>query len=196
MKRTAHAGLSLLALLVCARGAAADEAIGEINITAKRLAPAANEPMFATDTLDRATLDESGAARLDSALLTLPGFSLFRRQESRWSHPTTQGVTLRGLGPSGAGRTLVLLDGVPQNDPFGGWVDWSRLPLAAIDQVSLTRGGGAGAWGDQALAGTIKLAHASTPGERAFGEVRGATPGNGDLYAALDANVPSGTLRL
>ena len=48
----------------------------------------------------------------------VPGFSLFRRTDSRLANPTAQGVSLRGIGPSGAGRSLVLLDGIPQNDPF------------------------------------------------------------------------------
>src|SRR5437016_1192088 len=90
----------------------------EIVVTGRRLAPAASERILDSTILDSTALSESGGQRLDDALRSIPGFSLFRRQSSRASHPTTQGVTLRGLGPSGAGRTLVLLDGVPQNDPF------------------------------------------------------------------------------
>ena len=56
------------------------------------------------------------------------GFSLFRRSGSRYANPTSQGVSLRGLGASGARRALVLVDGLPLNDPFGGWVYWARVP--------------------------------------------------------------------
>src|SRR5262245_39749766 len=114
-----------LGLLLSAPAVAAED-MGEIDVIAHRLAPAPNEVIFSTTVIDRAALAESGTGRLDDVLRDIPGFSLFRRQSSAASHPTTQGVTLRGLGPSGAGRTLVLLDGVPQNDPFGGWIDWSR----------------------------------------------------------------------
>ena len=61
-------------------------------------------------------------------LRQVPGFSLFRRTTSRAANPTTQGVSLRGLGASGASRALVLSDGFPLNDPFGGWVYWDRAP--------------------------------------------------------------------
>ena len=64
---------------------------------------------------------------LDDRLRDVPGFSLFRRSSSLASHPTTQGISLRGIGSSAASRTLVLFDGLPANDPFGGWVYWSRL---------------------------------------------------------------------
>ena len=49
-------------------------------------------------------------------------------------------MSLRGIGPSGQSRTLVLLDGVPFNDPFGGWVYWTRVPLASVDRVEITEG--------------------------------------------------------
>jgi outer membrane receptor protein involved in Fe transport len=137
--------------------ASAAEAVPEILVTARRLAPSVNEPAYSTTTLGREELDLAAGSRLDDVLRAVPGFGLFRRQSSRAAHPTTQGVSLRGLGPSGAGRTLVLLDGIPQNDAFGGWIDWSRLPTAGVGQASLTRGAGAGPWGNQALAGVIRL---------------------------------------
>lgn len=64
----------------------------------------------------------AAATAPDHALRLDPAFSLFRRTDSLGANPTAQGVSLRGIGPSGASRTLVLLDGVPLNDPFGGWV--------------------------------------------------------------------------
>ena len=56
------------------------------------------------------------------------------------SNPTTHGVTMRGLSASGSSRGLVLLDGVPLNDGFGGWVTWTRLPPDAISRVDVDRG--------------------------------------------------------
>jgi outer membrane receptor protein involved in Fe transport len=147
------------------------EEIAEILVTGKRLAPSVNEPAYASTTLDRAALDIAAGARLDDVLRTVPGFGLFRRQSSRASHPTTQGVSLRGLGPSGAGRTLLLLDGIPQNDAFGGWIDWSRLPTAGIGGATITRGGGAGPWGNAALAGVIRLQSRDEPNDSFRGDL-------------------------
>ena len=75
----------------------------------------------------------SPALTLDDFLRRVPGFTLFRRTSSLVAHPTAQGVSLRGVGPSGASRSLVLADGIPLNDPFGGWVYWSRVP-APLDR--------------------------------------------------------------
>ena len=99
----------------------------------------------------------SGAGALDDALRATPGFSLFRRSSSRVSNPTTQGVTLRGVSGSGASRTLVLADGVPLNDPFGSWVYWNRVPLAAVDRVEIVRGGTGDLYGADALGGVVQV---------------------------------------
>jgi iron complex outermembrane recepter protein len=94
---------------------------------------------------------------LDDVLRQVPGFSLFRRSSSLAAHPTTQGVSLRGIGPSGASRTLVLFDGIPFNDPFGGWVYWNRIPLLALRGVEVVRGATSPLYGTSALGGTIQL---------------------------------------
>src|SRR5205085_11487142 len=101
---------------------------------------------------------------LDRALGEVPGVSLFRRTSSAGANPTTQGMSLRSIGPSGAGRALVTLDGVPQNDPFGGWVIWTSLPPESIEGVSVVRGAGAGPYGAGALTGVVALEELSRPG--------------------------------
>jgi outer membrane cobalamin receptor len=94
---------------------------------------------------------------LDDRLRDIPGFSLFRRTSSVVAHPTTQGVSLRGIGSSGASRTLVLWDGVPVNDPFGGWVYWTRIPPEQLDRVEISRGAATSVFGDRAMGGAIAL---------------------------------------
>ncbi len=83
-------------------------------------------------------IDASPALVADDVLRQVPTFSLFRRTSSLVAQPTTQGVSLRGLGPSGQSRTLVMLDGIPFNDPFGGWVYWTRVPLDSVDRIEMT----------------------------------------------------------
>ena len=107
--------------------------------------------------LSSAELANNAAGALDDVLRQTPGFTLFRRSSSRTANPTTQGVTLRGVSGSGASRTLVLADGVPLNDPFGSWVYWNRVPLAAIDRVEVVRGGAGDLYGADALGGVIQL---------------------------------------
>src|SRR5690348_8934355 len=95
--------------------------------------------------------------RLDSALRQVPGLSLFHRNTSLSTNVFSQAVSLRSIGASGAGRALVTLDGVPQNDPFGQWVVWSSLPAEDIESAEIVRGAGAGPYGAGALTGVIAL---------------------------------------
>lgn len=126
-------------------------------VTASRLAQPPAQAAATVRWLGADALRASPAATLDGALRAVPGFSLFRRSDSFSANPTAQGVSLRGLGPSGASRSLVLLDGVPLNDPFGGWVAWTKLPRESLQQVEVVPGGGATAWGNAALGGVLQV---------------------------------------
>src|SRR5262245_1645116 len=106
---------------------------------------------------DAKDVSNAAAQTFDDLLRQTPGFSIFRRSSSIVANPTTQGVSLRGAGASGASRTLVLADGVPLNDAFGGWVYWDRVPRAAVDRVELVRGGSSDLYGSDALSGVINL---------------------------------------
>src|SRR6185503_20019751 len=102
-------------------------------------------------------IDASPALVADDVPRNVPTFSLFRRTSSLVAQPTTQGVSLRGIGPSGQSRTLVLLDGIPFNDPFGGWVYWSRVPLASVDRVEITEDPTSSLYGNYAMGGVINI---------------------------------------
>ena len=102
-------------------------------------------------------LKASPAVIVDDALRAVPSFSLFRRTSAIAAQPTTQGVSLRGIGPSGQSRTLVLLDGVPFNDPFGGWVYWTRVPMLSVDQIEITEDAASSLYGNIAMGGVINI---------------------------------------
>ncbi|NNE09483.1 MAG: TonB-dependent receptor, partial [Gemmatimonadetes bacterium] len=136
--------------------------------------------------IDRETIENSPAVRVDHLLRKIPGFSLLRQQSSIVSGVSIQGVSLRGVGQSATSRTLVLLDGVPLNDPYGNFIIWSRIPFESIERVEVVRGGGAGVWGNLALGGVIQII-TERPKERtlrllAEGGTRGTS--NLDLFAA------------
>jgi outer membrane cobalamin receptor len=107
--------------------------------------------------LDREDIKQSPALVADDLLRQIPTFSLFRRTSSLASHPTAQGVSLRGIGPSGVSRTLVLVDGVPNNDPFGGWVYWSRVPLESSERIEVVDGSTSSLYGNYAMGGVINF---------------------------------------
>jgi outer membrane receptor protein involved in Fe transport len=164
--------VALLLLLLAAPAGAQDEAerIDPVVVTATRTEQRLGEVPASVTVLTREDISRTAAQSLDDLLRQVPGFSLFRRTSSLVSHPTTQGVSLRGIGPSGASRALVLVDGIPVNDPFGGWVYWNRIPLLSVEQVEVVRGGGASVWGNYALGGVINVITRRPTGRAAFFE--------------------------
>ena len=97
------------------------------------------------------------AATVDDKLRQVPGFTLFRRSGSRTANPTSQGVSLRGTGGSGASRAAVVLDDIPQNDPFGGWVYWGRIPIESVESVEVLRGSAGEVFGSSAIGGIVDI---------------------------------------
>src|SRR5712664_55845 len=133
------------------------ERLEPVVVTATRAEQPIGEAPASVTVLSREDIRQGAGQSLDDLLRQVPGFSLFRRSSSLVSHPTTQGVSLRGIGPSGTSRALVLLDGVPINDPFGGWVYWNRIPLQSIEQIEVVHGGGSSVWGNYAVGGVVHV---------------------------------------
>ena len=129
----------------------------QLTVTATRTETRVDDTAATISVLGPDHLSTTAAITVDDALRQVPGFSLFRRSGSRTANPTAQGISLRGLGASGASRAIVLLDGTPLNDPFGGWIYWSRVPRAAIDRIEVLRGGASDLYGSSALGGVVNI---------------------------------------
>src|SRR2546423_3934022 len=129
----------------------------QITVTAERAATRLSDTPSSVIVLSPADLSTTAALTLDDLLRQVPGFTLFRRTSSRTSNPTSQGVSLRGVGASGASRAVVLNDGIPVNDPFGGWVYWSRVPRESVSRVEVVQGGTSSLHGTDALGGVISF---------------------------------------
>ncbi len=128
-----------------------------ITVTAGRIPVPVGAAISDVKVLTGEDLREMPYQALDDRLRAFPEFALFRRSSSLVTHPTTQGFSLRGIGPSGVSRSLVLVDGVPMNDAFGGWVYWDRIPFLSIQQAELANGGGSTLYGNYALGGVLQL---------------------------------------
>ncbi len=139
--------------------------VEKITVTAERRPTRVSDTVASVSVVSRDDLLSAAAWTLDDALRQIPGFSLFRRSGSRIANPTTQGVSLRGVGPSGASRAAVLSDGIPMNDPFGGWVYWGRTPRLSIDRIETVRGGASSLYGTDALGGVINLIPRESPAD-------------------------------
>lgn len=129
----------------------------QIEVTASRTPLPATETPDSVQILSTTQITTSGSLEVDDILRQIAGFDLFRRSSSRTSNPTTQGISMRGMGSSGASRALILFDGLPVADPFGGWVNWSQIPREAVQDAEIVRGGASDLYGGQALSGVVQM---------------------------------------
>jgi outer membrane receptor protein involved in Fe transport len=138
----------------------------QVVVTAARTSTPLGESPVSTIQLVRNDLQQTPNLTLDDSLRQIPGFSLFRRSSSRIANPTTQGVSLRGLGSgSGASRALALEDGMPLNDAFGSWIYWDRIPSESVASVEVDEEGASSLYGSDALAGVVQfLTRPANPG--------------------------------
>jgi len=129
----------------------------QITVTATRSSIDLPATANTTYALTASDLGHYPATELDDKLRQQAGFELFRRSSSRVQNPTSQGISLRGLGSTAASRTLVLQDSVPMNDPFGGWIHWDELPTETVEAVTIATGGGSDLYGSSALGGVVDV---------------------------------------
>ncbi|MEO6589063.1 MAG: TonB-dependent receptor [Pyrinomonadaceae bacterium] len=129
----------------------------EVFVTANRTETRLGETAASIVALSPNEIETTAAPTIDDKLRQVAGFSLFRRTGSRYANPTSQGVSLRGVGASGASRSLVLFDGVPLNDVFGGWILWSRVAPIAVERIEVLRGGASSLYGSDSLSGAINI---------------------------------------
>jgi len=128
-----------------------------ITVVGRPLDAPIGDRAYSVTTISPDMLANEPSQRLENALRLVPGLQQFRRSDARSANPTSQGVTLRGLGGNASSRVLMLLDGVPQSDPFGGWISFPGYDAINLASVRVRRGGGTGGDGPGALAGTIEL---------------------------------------
>ncbi len=132
----------------------------QVTVTAYRAPISELESPATSRLLTQDTLSATAAVSLDNELRQLPGVELFRRSSSLVANPSSQGVSLRGLGSTSASRTLVTEDDVPLNDAFGGWIHWEEQPELAVRNIEVVRGGASDLYGSSAIGGVINVAQA------------------------------------
>ncbi|MDT7934352.1 MAG: TonB-dependent receptor [Sphingomonadaceae bacterium] len=187
----------LLLLLAAAGGepaVAAAETLPDVTVTGRALAQPPGAAAYDTELIDRDRLQASASGRLEDGLRDIAGFQQFRRSNSTAANPTSQGVTLRGIGGSAASRALVLLDGAPVADPFAGYVPFPALSPERLAYARVTRGGGTGAFGAGAVSGVIELeSTGAADAQPAYLRALGGERGSVDTAAGIAVR-PDGAL--
>ncbi len=128
-----------------------------VTVTPSRTAQKVADIPASVNVVTAEEVRQTPAIIADDTLRQVASFSLFRRTSAIAAQPTTQGVSLRGIGPSGQSRTLVLLDGIPFNDPFGGWVYWTRVPMDNVDRVEIQESSASNLYDNMGMGGVINI---------------------------------------
>ena len=168
----------------------------ETTVTAARLPARVRETPASVVAISSEELAAAAALPADAILRQVPGFTLFRRTDSRVANPTTQGASLRGVGGSGASRALVLDDGVALNDPFGGWIAWGRVVDESLDRIEVLRGGASDLYGAPALSGVIQMVRRDDAAGALDAEASYGSLGSADGSAFLAAGGGAWALRI
>lgn len=139
-----------------------------IVVTATRTPEDVTQVPASVSVVTQQQINATSAQELDDVLRMVPGIDLLG-YSGEAQHPTSDSLGMRGLGGSAQGisRGLVMVDGVPINDPFFGYIEWGRVPLANIDRVEIVRGGGSPLWGNYAEGGVINII-TREPAQRQF----------------------------
>ena len=150
-----------------------DAVLPEVVVTATRLpAIAADSP--GARVIDRAVIEQRGAVFAADILSDVPGLSVVRSG----AFGGVAQVRMRGASP---GKTLVLVDGVPVNDPaeVNGAFDFSGFELSDIERIEVLSGPQSSLWGSAAIGGVIAFTTREIDGLAAdleagsFGTLRG-----------------------
>ena len=162
----------------------------QVTVTAYRVPLGSLESPTTTRLLSPQALNTTASVTLDDKLRQLPGVELFRRSSSLVANPTSQGISLRGLGSTSASRTLVTEDDVPLNDPIGGWIHWQEQPELAVKNIELVRGGASDLYGSSAVGGVVNVIGARPSADRV--EVRSSYGALGTYDDSLMAETKHG----
>lgn len=160
--------LSTAAFAACfALPAFAQEAVSalpEIVVTATRIDTIAHETPGAR-VITGADIQRRGAVFAADILPDLPGLSVYRAGFG--------GVTSVRMRGAGQDKSLILVDGVPVNDPSqpAGGFDFAGFDLADVERIEILSGPQSSLWGSDAIGGVMAFTSRELDGFRVEAEI-------------------------
>jgi iron complex outermembrane receptor protein len=124
-----------------------------IVVTPSRFPQALSGQTASTTVITRQDIENSAQATLPELLAQQAGVGL----RDLYGNAAAATVDLRGIGAAAAQNVLVLLDGRRLNDIDLSAIDWSALPLDAVERIEIVRGGSSVLHGAGAVAGVINI---------------------------------------
>ena len=112
---------------------------------------------MSTTVIEHEQIQNAPQSSIDQIINKIPGVFTPARLSTQL-HPTSQLISIRGFGTSTNGLNLVLVDGIPANDPYFRTINWSQIPKEQVERIEVIRGGGATSlWGNMAMGGVINI---------------------------------------
>lgn len=182
------AALGAAPLLIQPQSAAGAPAGPEtVVVTATRTSAELGTIPESISVVSAADIQNTPALGLDDVLRNLPGLTL-NQIGPDVGHPTAYNESMRGL-PTTETRMLVMVDGIPVNDPFFGYIQWNRIPLDNIERVEVVRGGGAPLWGNTAMGGVVNVITRAPVADELIADAGGGSYGTyrGSVYGSYVA---------
>ena len=148
---------ALLAITIAAVTPSPSPSPTPSTIVTVRVATASAETLHAlpvaASALGEVAIARSSALTADDLLRLLPGVDRTRSN----SQFTNYGQLRVSFAGAGTDRGLVLVDGVPAGDGFGGQIDWAAYPVEELSRVELLRGAGSALYGPGAVGGVLSM---------------------------------------
>ncbi len=125
----------------------------EVVVTANRLESSLDQVPNSITVITAKDFEQKQANTVQDALIGVPGLDIVQTGPPGES----SSIFLRGANPQ---HTLVLMDGVPLNDPVGAAGDYSYLDQISLDDVKrieVVRGPGSTLFGSNAMGGIVNI---------------------------------------
>jgi iron complex outermembrane receptor protein len=159
---------------------------GPVVVTATRFAePRTDQPVNMT-VITAQDIHQSAAKTVPDLLSEQAGVSI---HDFYGNNADSTFVDLRGFGATGGQNTLILLNGRRLTAPDLAGVQWSSIPLSAIDRIEVLRGGGAVLYGDGATAGVINIITKSPVRTGNYATLRGRVGSYDTREGSVNANL-------
>lgn len=153
-----------------------------IVVTPTRFQDSASDRAANVTVITRAELERNPSQTLPEILQDYAGIGM---RDLFGNNAANSTVDMRGFGAAADQNTLVLVDGVRQNDIDTSGVVWAAIPLSAVERIEIVRGGSSVLHGSGAVGGVINIITRSAigqPAQAGFG-LRAGT------YATRDVQV-------
>ncbi|MCK9373932.1 MAG: TonB-dependent receptor [Sulfuricurvum sp.] len=130
--------------------------LGDVSVTATRTERKVVDVPASIDVITEEEIKNSVAQSADELLKEVSGLDL-KHSMGAVTSGTSNKVVMRGLGGTTEGRVLLLIDGVPMNDLYGGDLEWNRIPISMIQRIEIVKGATSALYGSGAMGGVINI---------------------------------------